>query len=73
MPRRNALIFWTAVAVAVLLLGGGVATVRRVLAGGTVGDFVALSLTVIGLAAALLVAGRFVLVSARAQRRARRS
>ena len=73
MPRRNALIFWNAVAVAVLMLGGGVATVRRVLAGGTVGDFVALSLTVIGLAAALLVAGRFVLVSARAQRRARRS
>ena len=73
MPRRNALIFWTAVAVAVLLLGGGVATVRRVLAGGTVGDYVALSLTVVGLAAALLVAGRIVSVSARAQRRARRS
>jgi hypothetical protein len=73
MQRRTAMIFWTAVAVAVLLLGGGVATVRRVIAGGTVGDVVALSLTVLGLTAALLVAGRIVFVSARAQRRARRS
>ena len=73
MSRRTAMIFWTAVAVAVLLLGGGVATVRRVIAGGTVGDVVALSLTVLGLTAALLVAGRIVFVSARAQRRARRS
>ena len=73
MPSRTALIFWTAVTVAVFLLGGGVATVRRVLTGGTVGDYVALSLTVVGLAAAILVAGRIVSVSARAQRRARRS
>ena len=73
MQRRTAMIFWTAVAVAVLLLGGGVATVRRVIAGGTVGDVVALSLTVLGLTAALLVAGRIVFVSARAQRPVRRS
>jgi hypothetical protein len=67
------MIFWTAVTVAVFLLGGGVATVRRVFAGGNAGDYVTLSLTVIGLAAALLVAGRIVFVSARTQRRARRS
>ena len=67
------MIFWTAVAVAVFLLGGGVATVRRLFTGGTVEDYVVLSLTVVGLVAALLVAGRIVFVSARAQRRARRS
>ena len=67
------MIFWTAVAVAVFLLGGGVATLRRVLAGGTIEDSVVLSLAVAGLAVALLVAGRIVLASARAQRRARRS
>lgn len=67
------MIFWTAVAVAVFLLGGGVATLRRVVAGGTVEDYVVLSLAVAGLAVALLVAGRIALASARAQRRARRS
>jgi len=67
------MIFWTAVAVAVFLLGGGIATIRRVLQGGTAGDYVALSVSVVGLAAALLVAGRIVFVSARTQRRARRS
>lgn len=72
MPRRPAMIFWTAVAVAVLLLGGGVATVRRVFAGGTLADHVVFSLTMIGLAIALLTAGRIVFVSARAQRRTRR-
>lgn len=73
MSRRTVVIFWTAVATAVFLLGGGVATVRRVLAGGTFGDFVVLSLTALGLAAALLVAGRIVLLAARTQRPARRS
>ena len=73
MPSRTATIFWTAVAVAVFLLGGGVATLRRVLAGGTVEDYVVLSFAVAGLAAALLVASRIVLASARAQRRAHRS
>ncbi len=67
------MIFWTAVAVAVFLLGGGIATVGRVFAGGTVGDYVSLSLIVIGLPAALLVAGRIVVVSSRARCRARRS
>lgn len=73
MSRRTAIILWTAVTVAVFLLGGGIATVPRVFSGGTVGDYVALSLTVIGLVTALLAAGRIVFVSARAQRRARRS
>lgn len=71
MSTRTATILWAAVAAAVLLLGGGVATFRRDLAEGSVGDYVALSLTVLGLAAALLVAGRIVFISARAQRRAR--
>jgi hypothetical protein len=73
MSRRTTTIFWTAVAVAVFLLGGGVATVLRVLDDGAAGDYPVLSLTVIGLASALLVAGRIAFVSARAQRRARRS
>lgn len=73
MPRRTGLVLWASVAVAVLLLGGGIATVRRVLADGTLGDYLVLSLTVIGLAGALLVAGRIVFVSAKAERRARRS
>lgn len=54
--------------VAVLLLGGGTATLRRVVARGEVGAHVVLSLALLGLAAALLVAGRIVFVSARAQR-----
>ncbi len=73
MSKRTAITFWTAVAVAVLSLGGGIATARQVLAGDTVGDYVALSLALIGLAAALLVAGRIVFVWAGVQRRARRS
>jgi len=73
MSGRTTMIFWTAVAVAVFLLGGGIATLQRFFAGGTVGDYVVLSLAVAGLTVALLVAGRIVAVSARAQRRARRS
>lgn len=64
-------IFWTAAAVSVFLLGGGFATLRHVFGGGGVGDYVVLSLSVLGLAASLLVAGRNVLVAARVQRRAR--
>jgi cytochrome b subunit of formate dehydrogenase len=73
MSKRTTMVFWTAVATAVLLLGGGIATARQVLAGGTVGDYVALSLALIGVAAALLVASRIVFVWAGVQHRARRS
>lgn len=73
MHRRTTLIFWTAVVAAALLLGGGIATARRVADGGTLGDYVALSLSLLGLVVALLVAGRIVLVMGRAQRRARGS
>jgi hypothetical protein len=71
MSKRTATIFWTAVAVAVLLLGGGTATLRRVVVSGAIGDYLVLSLALLGIAAALLVAGRIVFVSARAQRRVR--
>lgn len=71
MPRRTFVAFWTSVVVSAFLLGGGVATVRRVLAGGTGADIAVLSVTALGLAGSLLVAGRVVLVLARAQRRAR--
>ena len=59
--------------VAVSLLGVGLATFRRAFAGGKLEDYVVISLIVIALPAALLVAGRIVFVSARAQRRVRRS
>ncbi len=64
MPKRTMVIFWAAVAAAVLLLGGGFATLRRVLAGGDALDWLVLSLSAIGLAGALFVAGRIVLVAA---------
>ncbi len=71
MPRRSMVIFWTAVSVSVLLLGSGVATLRRVIGGGDTEDYVALAITVFGLCASLLVAGRIALVVARVQRAAR--
>jgi len=73
MSGRTLVTLWTAVAVAVFLLGGGIATMRRALARGTAGDYLTLSLTILGLIAAILVAGRIVFVSARAQRRTHRS
>lgn len=69
MSRRTVIILWVAVAVAVFLLGSGVATIRRVVAGGTLGDYIVLSLAWSGVVAALVVAGRIVFVTARAQRR----
>lgn len=71
MPKRTMLIFWAAVAAGVLLLGGGVATFRRVASGGNALDGFVLFLSVMGLAAALLVAGRIVFIQARLQRLAR--
>lgn len=71
MPKRTRVIFWTFVAVSAFLLGGAVATVRRVLAGGTGADVAILVVTALGLAGSLLVAGRVVFVLARLQRRAR--
>lgn len=72
LSKRTLLFFWTSVAVSVFLLGGGFATIRRLLGGGTVGDYVVFSLTLVGLTASLLVAGRVILVLGRAQRRTRR-
>lgn len=71
MPGRTLLVFWAAVSVSVLLLGGAFATLRRVIAGGGTGDYAVLVITVLGLAGSLLVAGRIVLIGARAQRAAR--
>lgn len=71
MPKRALLIFWAAVAVAIFLLGGGVATLRRVLSGGNALDGLVLLVSAVGLMASLFVAGRIVFVAARVQRRAR--
>lgn len=73
MPKRTMLIFWTSVAVEVLLLGGGVATAQRILSGGNALDVVLLLVTAVGFAGAALAAGRIVLVAARLQRRLRDS
>lgn len=72
MSRRTLTIFWTAVIVAVVLLGGEVATTERILGGArSIADVAVLTIAGIGLAASLLVAGRIVFVAAVAQRRAR--
>lgn len=72
MGRRTLVIFWGAVAAAVFLLGSGVSSVRAELGGGGIRDLVLLAISLLGLGAALLVAGRIVFVAARLQRRARK-
>jgi hypothetical protein len=64
--------FWAAVAAAVFLLGGGVSSVQALIRGGDGVAFALLSISVLGLLVALLVAGRIVFVATRIQRRARR-
>jgi hypothetical protein len=68
MSRGTVLIFWTAVAVAVLLLGAVVSTTRQILAGSAVMDLFALIVSIGGLSIALLVAARIVVVSSRRRR-----
>lgn len=71
MPRRTSVIFWASLAAAVFLLGGGIATARRAFGEPGSGDAFLLAVSLVGFAVAVLVAGRIVFVSGRAQRRAR--
>ncbi len=72
MRSRPFIVFWGAVAGAVLFLGASWATIGRVL-DPTRGplDTAVLVIAIIGLGATGFVAGRIALVTARAQRRAR--
>jgi hypothetical protein len=65
VTRRTLVLFWTAVAVSVLLIGAGVSSLRRVLGAGGGVDLVLLIVAAAGAAVALFVAGRIVFVSAR--------
>ena len=68
MARRALVVFWGSVAAAVFLLGGGVSSLRAMLAGGGAEDFALLVASVVGLTVTLFVAGRIVLLAARLQR-----
>ena len=68
MVRRWMLMLWSATAAAVFLLGGTVATLKAVLAGGSRINLVLLALSLLGLLASLGVAGRIVVVVGRTSR-----
>ena len=68
MTKRTTLAFWTAVAVAVFLVGGSVSSFRELLGGGGAREVALLVVAAIGGAAALFVAGRVVFVTARHRR-----
>ena len=68
MVRRAMIIFWSATGAAVFLLGGTVATLKAVLAGGSRINLVLLALSLLGLLASLGVAGRIVVVVGRSVR-----
>ncbi len=71
MSGRTLVMFWGAVAAVVFLLGGGVGGFRAATAGGGTADLALAALSGLGLAGAVFVAGRIVLVAARVQRRTR--
>ena len=71
MNARTHLFFWGAVAASVFLLGGALATFRRVSSGGGATDMALLILSVSALSMTLFVAGRIVRAVARVQRRSR--
>lgn len=71
MAGRTFVAFWAATAAAVFLLGGGVGSFRAAMAGGGTVDLALAALSGLGLAGAVFVAGRIVLVAARVQRRTR--
>ena len=71
MNARTHLFFWGAVAASVFLLGGALATYKRVSSGGSATDVALLILSVAALTTTLLVAGRIVRAVARVQRRSR--
>ncbi len=71
MTRRTMVVFWATTAAAVFLLGGGVSSFRAAMEGGGGVDLALAALSGLGLAGAVFVAGRIVLVAARVQRRTR--
>lgn len=71
MSARAYLFFWGAVAASVFLLGGALATFRRVSSGGGAADVAVLILSVSALSMTLFVAGRIVKAVARVQPRSR--
>ena len=72
MPARVQVIFWSAVVVAVVLLGTSWTLAARVRApGASVESWVLLAISSAGLAAATLVAARIVFVVGRLRRRDR--
>ena len=68
MPGRVQVVFWTAVVVAVLLLGVVWTLADRLGGGASVEDAALLAVAGAGLAAASLVAGRIVFVLGRLKR-----
>ena len=72
MPRRVQVIFWTAVVVAVVLLGVSWTLAQRVGSGAaSLEEGVLLAVAAAGMAAAALVAARIVFVVGRLRRRGR--
>ena len=71
MSTRTHLFFWSAGAASVFLLGGALATYRRVSSGGSAADFALIVLSLAALSMTLFVAGRIMSAVARFQRRSR--
>lgn len=71
MSRRALLFFWGAVAASVFLLGGALATYKRVSSDGGATDMTLFVLSVLALSATLFVAGRIVRAAAQVRERTR--
>ena len=67
MPPRTTLMFWAALVIAVVLLGGAISTVRHGV--GAADDVAVLTLSIAGFVAAITIVGRVLLVVGRATRR----
>ncbi|MEO8424628.1 MAG: hypothetical protein ABI595_12065 [Actinomycetota bacterium] len=68
MRPKTVVLFWAAVAAAVFLLGGTVSSVEAFVRHASVVNTIVLTVSVIGLAIAGLIAGRILVVLGRAQR-----
>jgi hypothetical protein len=71
MKPKTVVAFWTSVAAAAFLLGGTVASVEAVARQHSAVSAIVLSVSLIGLVFAALIAGRILVVLGRAQRRSR--
>ncbi len=71
MQARTVVSFWTSVAAAVFLLGGTVASAEAFIRHASAANAIVLSVSLIGLVFAALIAGRILVVVGRAQRRSR--